>query len=129
MFNNYVRNDLGYKTDMPYYVFALGEGLWRHWDWGSAVKGFPDTATALREAMVKDPYLKVMVLEGYYDLATPYYAADYVINHLDLPANFRKNISVETYDSGHMAYVNEQALGKMKQDTVRFMDASMPAAH
>jgi len=129
MFNNYVRNDLGYKTDMPYYVFALGEGLWRHWDWGSAVKGFPDTATALCEAMVKDPYLKVMVLEGYDDLATPYYAADYVINHLDLPPNFRKNISVETYDSGHMAYVNEQALGKMKQDTVRFMDASMPAAH
>lgn len=129
MFNNYVRNDLGYKTDMPYYVFALNEGLWRQWDWGSAVKGYPDTATALREAMVKDPYLKVMVLEGYYDLATPYYAADYVINHLDLPSNFRKNISVGTYDSGHMAYVNEQALAKMKQDVTRFMDASMPAGH
>ena len=129
MFNNYVRNDLGYKTDMPYYVFALNEGLWRQWDWGSAVKGYPDTATALREAMVKDPYLKVMVLEGYYDLATPYYAADYVINHLDLPSNFRKNISVGTYDSGHMAYVNEQALAKMKQDVTRFMDASMPADH
>jgi carboxypeptidase C (cathepsin A) len=127
MFNNYVRNDLGYKTDMPYHVFALGEGLWRQWNWGSAVKGFPDTATALREAMVKDPYLKVMVLEGYYDLATPYYASDYVIDHLNLPPNFRKNISVGTYDSGHMAYVNEQSLAKMKQDVMRFMDASMPS--
>ena len=127
MFNNYVRNDLGYKTDMPYYVFAMGGGLWKQWDWGSAVKGFPDTATALRAAMVKDPYLKVVVLEGYYDLATPYYAADYVINHLNLPADFRKNISVETYDSGHMAYVNQQALAKMKQDVVRFMDMAMPA--
>ncbi len=127
MFNNYVRNDLGYKTDMPYYVFAMGGGLWKQWDWGSAAKGFPDTATALRAAMVKDPYLKVVVLEGYYDLATPYYAADYVINHLNLPADFRKNISVETYDSGHMAYVNQQALAKMKQDVVRFMDMAMPA--
>ena len=127
MFNNYVRNDLGYKTDMPYYVFAMGGGLWKQWDWGSAAKGFPDTATALRAAMVKDPYLKVVVMEGYYDLATPYYAADYVINHLNLPADFRKNISVETYDSGHMAYVNQQALAKMKQDVVRFMDMAMPA--
>ena len=129
MFNNYVRNDLGYKTDMPYYVFAMGGGLWRQWEWGSAVKGFPDTATALREAMVKDPYLKVVVLEGYYDLATPYYAANYVIDHLNLPENFRRNISVETYDSGHMAYVNEPSLTKMKQDVVRFMDSAMPAGH
>jgi carboxypeptidase C (cathepsin A) len=129
MFNNYVRTDLGYKTDMPYFVFAMGEGLWRQWNWGSAVKGFPDTATALRAAMVKDPYLKVLVLEGYYDLATPYYAANYVIDHLSLPSNFRKDISVETYDSGHMVYVNEQALAKLKQDVVRFMDSAMPAGH
>ncbi|HEY6937866.1 MAG TPA: peptidase S10 [Terriglobales bacterium] len=129
MFNNYVRNDLGYKTDMPYFVFAMGEGLWRQWNWGSAVKGYPDTATALREAMVKDPYLKVVVLEGYYDLATPYYAANYVIDHLNLPAGFRKSISVETYDSGHMVYVNEQALAKLKQDVVRLMDSAMPAGH
>jgi len=129
MFNNYVRNDLGYKTDMPYFVFAMGEGLWRQWNWGSAVKGFPDTATALRAAMVKDPYLRVLVLEGYYDLATPYYAANYVVDHLNLPANFRKGISVETYDSGHMVYVNEQALAKLKQDVVRFMDSAMPAGH
>jgi carboxypeptidase C (cathepsin A) len=129
MFNNYVRNDLGYKTDMPYFVFAMGEGLWRQWNWGSAVKGYPDTATALRAAMVKDPNLKVVVLEGYYDLATPYYAANYVIDHLNLPANFRKNISVETYDSGHMVYVNGQALAKLKQDVLRFMDNAMPSGH
>jgi carboxypeptidase C (cathepsin A) len=129
MFNNYVRTDLGYKTDMPYFVFAMGEGLWRQWNWGSAVKGFPDTATALRAAMVKDPYLKVLGLEGSYDLATPYYAANYVIDHLSLPSNFRKDISVETYDSGHMVYVNEQALAKLKQDVVRFMDSAMPAGH
>src|SRR6185437_6049098 len=64
---------------------------------------------------------------GYYDLATPYYAANYVIDHLGLPANFRQNISVETYDSGHMAYVNEQSLAKMKQDVTRFMDMAIPA--
>ena len=83
--NNYVRTELGYKTDMPYYTFAQDAGF-EKWDWGSAIGGFPDTATALREAMAKNPYLKILVMEGYYDLATPYYAANYTIDHLNLGA-------------------------------------------
>ncbi|MGH9614034.1 MAG: S10 family peptidase, partial [Bryobacteraceae bacterium] len=54
VFNDYVRRELGYKTDMPYYVLGEGENI--HWDWGSAGAGFPNTATALREAIVQDPY-------------------------------------------------------------------------
>ena len=84
VFNNYVRTELDYKVDMPYYVRAQGIGFDK-WDWGSAIQGFPDTASAMRQAIVKNPYLKVLVMEGYYDLATPYYAANYTVDHLNLP--------------------------------------------
>src|ERR1035438_7301552 len=68
VFNKYSRTELGYKTDMPYYVRAQDVGSDK-WDWGSAIQGFPDTASAMRQAIVKNPYLKILVMEGYYDLA------------------------------------------------------------
>ncbi|HTZ96389.1 MAG TPA: hypothetical protein VMB18_08340 [Terriglobales bacterium] len=120
VFNNYVRTELGYKTDMPYFVFAQDAGFGK-WEWGSAIKGFPDTASALRQAMVKNPYLKVLVMEGYYDLATPYYAANYTFDHLDLSGKYRANISFATYEAGHMVYLPTDGLKKMKADQVGFM--------
>ncbi len=125
VFNNYVRKELGYKTDMPYKVFAYDEIGFNKWEWGSSIAGFPNTATGLRAAIVKNPYLKILVMEGYYDLATPYYAANYTMDHLDVGANYRKNISYATYESGHMVYIDQAQHAKMKKDLVDFMQKAM----
>ena len=126
VFNDYARRELNYKTDLPYWTSAQQSGNF-HWSW-TGVEGFgggyPDTATALRQAIVKDPFLRVLVMEGHYDLATPYVAVDYTMDHLDLTPQYRKNISFTQYDSGHMVYLDSQSHAKMKQDLANFIDAT-----
>jgi hypothetical protein len=123
VFNNYLRTELGFKTDMPYYTRAQDADA-DSWNWGSAIGGFPDTATSIREAIVRNAYLKVLVMEGHYDLATPFSAANYTIDHLELPVQYRRNISVATYEAGHMVYLPEAGLKKMKADVASFIAQS-----
>lgn len=122
MFNDYVRRELGFKTDMTYNVSSQDAN--RNWDWGNAAEGMPDTSTDLRAAMVKNPYLKILVMQGYYDLATPYFAVNDNFNHMDLPEQFRKNVSYATYESGHMVYLRQADLQKMKQDYANFITST-----
>ncbi|HYK87621.1 MAG TPA: hypothetical protein VE398_02550 [Acidobacteriota bacterium] len=76
--------------------------------------------------MIKNPYLKGLVMEGWYDLATPYLAADYTMDHMDLTPNLRKNISYATYNSGHMVYLDSKSHTKMKADYDSFVEVTSP---
>ncbi len=125
VFNNYVRSELGYKVDLQYKVFAWDEPAFQKWDWGEADKGFPNTSPGLRAALVENPYLKVLVMEGYYDLATPYFAANYSIDHLNLGPDYRQHVSFTTYEAGHMVYIDGASHAKMKKDLVEFMGKSL----
>ena len=121
-FNNYLRNDLNYKNDMLYRVFAYDQPAFQQWEWGNAEQGFPSTAGELRSAMIKNPYMKVLVMEGFYDLATPFAAANWTIDHLNLDPKYRQNVSYATYGSGHMVYIDRAEHDKMKKDQVEFME-------
>jgi carboxypeptidase C (cathepsin A) len=123
-FNNYVRQELGYKTDVEYYV--LGGGFsFRDWNWGSAAEGFPNVTDSLRAAMTKNPYLKLYVAQGYFDLATPLFATQYTLAHLNLQPVIEKNISTGMYDAGHMMYIKSEDLAKLKRDAAQFMQSAL----
>ncbi len=120
--NQYLRDSLGYKTDVPYFI--LGEGL-AGWDWGlGARQGYPETATALRDAMAQSPSMKVFVASGYFDLATPYAATEYTFAHMDLPPALRENVQFEEYEAGHMMYVHPASLSKLKREVADFIGRS-----
>ncbi|CAN5344560.1 peptidase S10 [soil metagenome] len=120
MANDYIRRILGWDTDIPYYIFNPGE-LYKSWSYGDAGAGHPDTSEALRSAMSKNPYMKVFIASGYYDLATPYYATEYTLSHLGLDPSLRKNIETCYYEAGHMMYIDEKCLDQLKTDVARFM--------
>jgi carboxypeptidase C (cathepsin A) len=121
MFTNYIRGELGYKTDMYYYP----SGGIQPWDYG-VQNGFGDTTSMLRNAMAKNPYMKVMVAAGYFDLATPYYAVEYTFNHMGLNPEMHKNITWDFYQSGHMLYIDSDSHSKLKHDFGEFMSSALP---
>jgi carboxypeptidase C (cathepsin A) len=120
-FNRYVRAELGYKSDRPYYI--LGEGV-GPWDWGPGGRGYPDTSYALRDAMAKNPPMRVFVASGYYDLATPYRATEYTLAHMRLDPALRKNVRVAEFEAGHMMYIHRPSLAALKRDVAAFLDES-----
>jgi carboxypeptidase C (cathepsin A) len=120
-FTNYIRTDLGYKTDLYYYP----SGGIQPWDFG-VQNGFGDTTSMLRNAMTKNPYMKVMIAAAYFDLATPYYAVEYTFNHMGLNAEMHKNITWNFYQSGHMLYIDSDSHAKLKHDVREWMSSSLP---
>ncbi|HEY6252832.1 MAG TPA: peptidase S10 [Candidatus Angelobacter sp.] len=124
MFNQYVRTELDYKSDLEYYILGGGFGF-RDWNWGSAGEGFPDTAQALRDAFDKNPFMKLFVGSGYFDLATPYFATQYTLNHMGLNEQQHKSISLGYYGAGHMMYIRDESLGELKKDISAFMSGAL----
>ncbi len=121
-FNDYIRSELGFKTDLPY-VF-LSEEANRVWNWGEGKRGYLNVAPTLAEAMNLDNRLRVFNAAGYYDLATPYLSQEYVLDHLHLPSNLRANITFRVYHSGHQIYTSTEALRQLTSDVRAFMAGS-----
>ncbi len=117
--NEYMRKDLNYKSDLPY------EALTNVWPWKLPENGYLDVSETLRSAMTQNPSLKVMVACGYYDLATPFYNAEYAVNHMGLRADVRNNITLTYYNAGHMMYVTKDDDAKLKADAMKFYQGAI----
>jgi carboxypeptidase C (cathepsin A) len=115
-FNHYVRHDLKFEDDRPYNILG-GVGKW-NWD---AENQFANVSEILAESMTANPFLKVHVSNGFYDMATPYYAARYTFSHLNIHPELMKNITQDDYTAGHMMYLNLPDLKKQKEDLAKFI--------
>jgi carboxypeptidase C (cathepsin A) len=117
-FNDYVRRDLGFKSDLEYYI--LGGGITAPWNY-NVTNQYADTSISLKDAMAKNPYMKIMVSQGYYDMATPFYAAEYTVSAMNLEPELRRNISFNYYEAGHMMYIEKNSLKKLHDDAAAFI--------
>ena len=120
VFNQYVREELGYESDANYEIlsFKVNE------NWQYEGGEFPDTSEGLRAAFARNPYMRVLVSQGYYDLATPFQAAYYSLAHMGLDAELRDNITIAEYEAGHMMYLHEASLAKLKADAADLIESS-----
>ena len=96
---------------------------WRHrgniaWNAQVAISTLPDMTSAMK----RDPNLKILILNGYYDLATVFYGVEYSINHMGLSPELKDNIIMEYYEAGHMMYTHEPSIIKFKADVDRFIE-------
>jgi carboxypeptidase C (cathepsin A) len=122
-FNDYVRRELQFESDLPYNILT-GEV----WPWGYEThqNQYVNVAETLRQAMNYNPHLKVFVANGYYDLATPYFATQYTFNHLGIDRSLRQNITMTYYEAGHMMYVHIPSLAQLKEDLAAFVQTAVP---
>jgi carboxypeptidase C (cathepsin A) len=120
-FTNYIRTELNYKTDMFYYP----SGGIQPWNY-DVQNGFGDTTSLLRNALTKNPYMKVLIAAAYYDLATPFYAVQYTFDHMGLNPDMHKRISWAYYESGHMLYIDSTSHMKLRHDAGEFLSSAIP---
>jgi carboxypeptidase C (cathepsin A) len=112
--NNYTRKELDYKNDLPY------EALTYVGPWTLSTNNFLDVSETLRSAMSQNPYLHVWIACGYYDLATPFFAAEYTAHHMGLRPEQQKRIGLTYYQAGHMMYIHKPSLVQLKKDAENF---------
>jgi carboxypeptidase C (cathepsin A) len=124
--NDYVRGELKYESDLPYEI--LTERV-QPWSYATHENQYVNVAETLRKAISINPYLKVFVANGYYDLATPYYATRYTVNHLGLDPSLSANISLGFYEAGHMMYIHLPSLARLRADLGDFIASALPPRH
>ncbi|MGO9338035.1 MAG: S10 family peptidase [Terracidiphilus sp.] len=124
LFNDYVRKDLKYGEGQTYLPQAQFNGA----QWDFKHNGDPlgvNVAPDLAEALKTNPRLRIMVNGGYYDLATPFFAAEYEEKHLPIPQSLAKNIEYDWYESGHMVYVREESLKQLHDRVSAFIKSTL----
>jgi carboxypeptidase C (cathepsin A) len=121
--NDYVRTELAFESDLPYEILS---NRVHPWSFETHQNQYINVAETLRKAMTINPHLKVMVANGYYDLATPYFATIYTFNHMDLDESLRSNYSMTFYEAGHMMYIHMSSLEKLKADLAAFVSSATP---
>jgi carboxypeptidase C (cathepsin A) len=123
-FNSYVRSELGYDGEREY----IPSGSVRPWNWtrGEGRRfgfgGVPNVAPDLATAVTRNPKLEVLLVNGIYDLATPYFAAVWTIDNLNLPPDLRDNIQRADFAAGHMMYVEQSLLPQWRSTLIGFID-------
>ena len=128
LFNQYVREQLKYGQNLTYDPLSMTVN--NQWDWGQSDDGSgTNVSNDLATAMKTNPRLKVMVNGGYFDLATPFYAAQYEDKHLPIPDNLARNIEYNWYESGHMVYVSAAADKLLHDRVAAFIHGTEHPAH
>jgi carboxypeptidase C (cathepsin A) len=120
-FYDYIRRELKFESDLPYEILS---GFVHPWSYREFENQYVNVGETLRAAMTYNPYLKVFVANGYYDLGTPYFATEYTFNHLGLDESLRKNVTMGYYDAGHMMYIHMPSLKQLKKDLAGFIKNS-----
>lgn len=123
-FNDYYMNVLKVKSDQKY---VTSGGLWNKWDHSHTLPSgdkvpWANTGVDLAFTMRMNPNMKVLVQQGYFDLATPYGATQYFIDHMDISEKLQKNISLKLYEAGHMMYIHKESMVLFKKDLSEFID-------
>lgn len=116
----YLHNDLKYDNDLQYYT----GGHTGRWDYSNFTNRYANEIEALRSTMAKNPYLKVMVGAGYYDMATPFANAEYTFDHLGFDKTYTDRVEFKYYPSGHMVYINQPSAKALKHDIAEFITAN-----
>jgi carboxypeptidase C (cathepsin A) len=127
--HDHIEHDLGYVTELNYW--PSGPNINQAWDWKHKAPGsqrasqVADTAQDLGLAMRENPHLMVYSLNGLYDMATPFFGTEYDLAHMQLDPSLRGNVRFGYYPSGHMVYLNQDALKQLKSDVARFYDEAV----
>jgi carboxypeptidase C (cathepsin A) len=121
--NQYLRGELKYENDLPYEILTAKV---QPWDFGNAKNRYLNMAPTLRSALTKNPDLRVFVANGYYDLATPYFATEYTFNHLGVEQPLTAHVSMGYYPAGHMMYIDKASHEKLKKDLTVFLQGAVP---
>jgi carboxypeptidase C (cathepsin A) len=126
VFNDYVRRELKFETDLPYEILT---DKVRPWNYDRAQNRYVDVAETLRGAMTQNPSMKVFVANGYFDCATPFAATKYTFARMGLDPEIRKNVAMDFFEAGHMMYIDRAAHAKLKKDVAEFIRSNSNVAN